>query len=309
LFAQQVVDARSGTAKALQVTTVIEKPGADPQEVNYSFQPDGGPGASGMVWEPRAEAAKPVATKDLDPGHLLVGEPLWLALTTTFQVATLLSTERPEVSIAQLRWIMALAQANPDTRQLAGQARTMAIDLKNAAALGSNTVLVPRLDAEIWAAEAQAMFNLLRDRNATWGNLLDRIHTDKNWAADAAVKLAETANQDDLSQKLEDQAAGTRDQAMRALSVAIGQMVYARLQMRFRELDFAVGILKWKEDKTLGEIFNLVLGVFKLLEQIPAIVAVGPELAVLPAVEFMRGLGESVVTGSMQVFDKLKRPG
>jgi hypothetical protein len=296
LFAQSVVDQKAGAPAVLSVTVVRETGGTASLAPDYSFKTDPDAGATGMVWQPGASAACAMAAKDIDPGHLSIGEPLWLALMTTFQVATLLSTQSPELSIAQLRWVASLGQAGSTTRDLADQANATAGTLQAAQAAGPNTVLVPRLDAMIYASASKELLTVLKVRERKWDGLLERMHNDKNWAADASVMLAETLNQDNLILKLEEQASQTRTQTMQALAVAIGQVVYARMQIRVREIEFQSGIERWKEKKILSEIFNILTGIVQLLAQIPAIVTVGPELAVLPAAEFIGSVGEYIVS-------------
>jgi hypothetical protein len=82
-FAQSVVDQKAGAPAVLSVTVVRETGGTASLAPDYSFKTDPDAGATGMVWQPGASAACAMAAKDIDPGHLSIGEPLWLALMTT----------------------------------------------------------------------------------------------------------------------------------------------------------------------------------------------------------------------------------
>jgi len=278
LFAQEVVDAVTGDARLLNITAAID----DSTLPVYDFRPDVGGGATGVMWPERAAAAKRMSPQDLEPAYLFMGSPLRLNLTTMFQIATLLSTQRPDLSIAQLQWIGTLGQASAETWELSAQAVAMAGQLIAAKEAGQHALLVPQLDSEIYASAANAMMVVLRDRCEKWEALKDRQYNDENWISAAKAALLEQRNQKELGDKLLQQAEDSRRQAMSALGTAIGQVNYERVQIGGREIDFRAGIDKWKQNEQLKAVIDVVMGVVQILAQIPAVVAAGPELLALP---------------------------
>lgn len=294
IFAQEVVDADTGSPIALSVTSVSGDGamGGEPEITEHPFKPDPDFAATGLDWPARGKPARMEPAR-LDPGFLLMGEPLRLSLVTTFQVATLLSSEDPDVSIAQSRWVGAMATASQDTADLSVQALAMAGTLLSMKVAGA-ALLVPRLDAEIYADKSKAMMGVLRDRETRFRELQSEHRSDENWQLQAQSVLSEQLNQGDLHQQLEKQGEEARAQAMYARAIAVGQVLYAQEEIRDCEMEFELGIKKWQHDKTLDEVANIALGVFDILKAIPAIAAGAPQLAVLPAVETATGAAKAV---------------
>jgi len=294
IFAQEVVDADTGSPTALSVTSVSGDgaTGGEPEITEHPFKPDPDSAATGLDWPARGKPASMEPAR-LDPGFLLMGEPLRLSLVTTFQVATLLSSEDPDVSIAQSRWVGAMATASQDTADLSVQALAMAGTLLSMKAAGA-ALLVPRLDAEIYADKSKAMMDVLQERDRRFRELQSEHRSDENWQLQAQSVLSEQRNQGDLHQQLEKQGEEARAQAMYARAIAVGQVLYAQEEIRDCEMEFELGIKKWQHDKTLDEEANIALGVFDILKAIPAIAAGAPQLAVLPAVETATGAAKAV---------------
>src|SRR5262249_47408439 len=143
----------------------------------------------------------------LDPAFLAENEPLRLLLVTTFQLATLLSSESVELSISQLRWVGSLAQANPGTQDLALQAYSMANTLlAETRAAMANAILVPRLDNAVYAKEADACMEYLKDCKNKWDDLQNLQAGDKNWIEEAQASLQMQQNQQELANRLLQQA-------------------------------------------------------------------------------------------------------
>lgn len=302
LFAQEVVDKASGAPRALNVAAVVANAESDAVETDYPFRPVESAGATGLSWP--AGAAQPTAYNpgDLDPGHLIQGAPLRLSLMTTFQIATLLSTENASLSVSQLRWVASLAQANPDTLDLALQAGSMANMLLAQQASATNALLVPPLDPSIYASASLAFMNPLNQCQKAWDDLQLMKAEDANWAAAAGDSLEQQQNERDLAEKLERKVSDSRQQVFAARDSAAKQVILEKTQVAVCEIQFERGIKRWKEKKQLDEIVKLVLGVFDILKEIPTIVAAGPEFAVLPIVE----TGTSLVSTAADVL--LNRP-
>lgn len=296
IFAQEVVARESGKPAALTINVV--RPGLDgePAVISHDVQPDPvAAGATGLRWAQEALQPEPMAPTQLDPAFLIEGEPLRLALMTTFQLAVLLSTEQFALSVAQLRWVASLAQASPDTRDLAMQAGAMASSQLAAHAAGANALLVPQLDNSIYAAEAVACLDLLKLRQQHWENLRARQDNDQQWADAVRASLAEQQNQKQLALKLEQQAEESRWQVLAARDIAAKQVVTSQALLRQRELDFELGIRRWKEKETDQARIDLAMSIFKVLQQVPAVVAAGPEFSALPAIETVASVGTTIV--------------
>lgn len=286
LFTQEIVDKATGAAAALGIVALTPAPEKDPVETAYAFKANGTAGACGLYWSSDAAQPKEQRSADLESAYLIEGEPLRLMLVTTFQLATLLSTENVPLSLSQLRWVGSLGQTNKETLDLALQATSLANTLlAEKAAAGRNALLVPRLDNSVYASASSAFMELLRERQARWEALQRMKIEDTNWANAARDSLDSRQNEKDLADKLESQALASRQQALRARNIATKQVVYEKTLLAEREILFEAGIKQWKENETRKELINIVTGVFEILKEVPTIVAAGPEMAALPAVQ------------------------
>lgn len=298
IFAQEVVDKATGQPAALNLVTI----GDDEVMHHGAFQPDPAQlGASGFVWSAQAETPESMSAAELEAAYFYEGEPLRLALTSLFQVATLLSTEKPALSISQFRWIASLAQASAETRDLAAQASAMAITMASIQAANGSALLVPQLDLDIYAERAAAFMTLLQQRSDQWDEFQSRLLVGQNWSNAAKDAIATRQNEKDLIDKLLAQAENTRTQAVYARDIAAKQIVTEKALVTERKIDFDFGIAAWKKDKTIDASVKLVLGVVKIFSQIPAIVAAGPQMAVMPAVEGAAGLAEVALNVGSQI--------
>lgn len=308
IFAQEIVDKTTGQPTVLNIITV----GDNDTLKTCPFQPDSKlAGASGFFWADKAEAAKTMLPAELEVAYFYEAEPLRLALVSQFQVAVLLSTE-PEaqlqdLSIAQLRWVASLAQASTETRDLSAQARSMAMTLSSMKAVGKDTLLVPQLDMDIYKEEAKAFMDLLRQRQQQWDNFQSKITEAGNWANAAQDAISTQQVQKDLVNKLVNQAESTRRQMIYARDVAARQVVAEKALIAERQIDFERGIEEWKKQQTIKASIDLVMGIVKILSQIPTIVAAGPQMAVMPAIETASGLAQSaanVISSAMSSHEK-----
>jgi hypothetical protein len=313
IFAQEIVDLDTGSATALNVASVSGDGGGDPEITEHPFSADPVAGATGLDWPAKGKPAS-MEPGRLDPGFLLMGEPLRLSLMTTFQVATLLSSDNLDVSIAQSRWVAAMAAASQDTADLSAQALAMAGTLLSMKAAGA-ALLVPRLDAEIYADKSKAMMLVLRNREQRFTDLQTKQRSDEDWLLQARSVLSEQLNQNDLHQQLEKQGEEARAQAMYARAIAVGQVLYAQQEIHLCEMEFERGIKKWELDKTRAEVVNILLGVFDILKAIPAIAAGAPHLAALPLIETAAGIAKAaagvvstMISTAPRVFDSLTPP-
>lgn len=283
VLAQEVVDG-SGQPAALDLVGAGGGPDGGAEEVRFPFRPAAGP-ATGVRWRAADSAPTPLAPEALDPAHFLEGEPLRLHLTTAFQIACLLSTERPALAAAQLRWVAALARVpgeqrkqdprvdeSPELRDLAVQAHAMLQTLEAAGDVPTGALLVPSLDASLYAADCAAFGDLLARREQAWQDFERMTKDDARWRDAAAAALGDSLEQRDLAAQLEQQAAGARQQAMDACVVASGQMIQAQVELLQKEGAFRVGIETWKTTKIEEAVQGMVLEAISVIAQLPAVV-------------------------------------
>lgn len=309
IFAQEVIDKTTGQLAVLNITTV----GDNDALKTCPFQPDRNlVGASGFFWADKAEVAKTMLPAELELAYFYEGEPLRLALMSIFQVAALLSTEPKaelqELSIAQFRWVASLAQTSSETRDLSAQASSMAMTLASMKAVGKDTLLVPQLDMEIYKEEAKAFMDLLRQRQQQWDNFQARLIEGGNWANAAQDAIVTQQTQKDLVDKLVNQAESTRRQVLYARDIAAKQVVAEKALIAERQIDFERGIETWKREQTIKASIDLVMGIVKILLQIPTIVAAGPQMAVMPAIETAAGFAQSAAKVISSAMSSDKKP-
>jgi hypothetical protein len=296
LYAQEVVNYNTGKPEALSIVDI----NADEQQASAELK-SAGAGAAGIVW---MAGKQPVTGESAelppDKDFLIEGEPLRLLLTTTFQVATLLCTSMPDLSLAQLHWIEALAAANPDTLDLSLQAGAMASNLVLQQQAGSNAVLVPFLDSSVYAESAQNLMTLLQHRDGKWTALLNLKRSDEQWKEIIEDSIGDKSDQAGLARQLEKQAEDSLVQAWQARSIAARLIVEQKSSLQGCKNDFDVGVKHWAEEQSLKEGFNIVMGIINILKEIPAIVAGGPAFIavdILPAANgLIKGLAGVAVT-------------
>ena len=74
-------------------------------------------------------------------------------------------------------------------------------------------------------------------------------------------------------------------------------------------MDFERGIQDWKAKGQKEAALEIVSGVFEILAQIPTLVATGPELAALPAVESALAIFEAAASNIQELGEVAKKVG
>ena len=305
IFAQEVINTDTNSTGGLKITRVNK----DESIEDYIFSAAADRVSStGFCWNGSAnQKLENFALSSDDASRFMInGEPLRLSQMTLFQYATLISTDEPDLSTAQFRWIASIASYSRETYDLAAQASSFAMNLQATKAAGPNTLLVPVLDLEIYSEDAKAFMNVLYARENYWNQYKMKTDMDKQWAQDAKTQLAIQSNELQLDEKLEEQAENTyhqtvdaRDTASKQLSSTLADTVVARY-------NFEAGVEIWKRKETIDEVFNLITGVAEILMEIPAIVIAGPQLATMPIIKAV-GAGLDVaaqgVNAARDIFD------
>jgi hypothetical protein len=292
LVVQEVVDAQTGEKTTLHITT---------KDQSFPFAiPDGG-GLSIIHWK-MGEAAP--SDYQIDPAYLLEGEPLRLHLRTLFQVATLLSTENPLLSIRQLQWIATLGSVRPETRPMSGQAFAFAASLRGAIdADNNNAMQVPLLDQALYANKAKAFSTLLNLRQAKLDALLDKSGDDTNWLNAAKDAFAVQGTQEELNANLLAKARDTWEQALDARRTVTRQLVGIRISLYEKTELFKVGVDIWKREEITKEVFNIITALLDMASEIPKIVALGPEMAIMPLLKNPANLlkwGQNIIISAVK---------
>lgn len=297
VLTQEIVQADTGTACDLVIEAVRPDGAGATTAVPYRLSPGADRAVVGCRWAGLGDAQE-LQPSQIPTEFLDVCEPLQLSLATIFQIATLLSTAQPELAMAQLGWVGRLAAAHPQTNDLAAQAANLADSLLARKALTSGVVLVPRLDPEVYASQAQAMAALLGARQESWERLQALRHGDGQWCALAKAALEEHRDHRELAEKLEAQARASRDQAVAAREAAVRELGYQRMQLHVCKGAFDVGVEAWKRQQQTEAAIKLALGVGDLLWQIGKMAAAGPEFSKLPVVDTLKGVAGSLARWS-----------
>ena len=298
LYAQEVINYNTGNSADL---TVVEIAGGD-SETSATWKRSEG-WATGLVWMAgKAAVVGSAETMPPEAAYLLDDEPLRLLLATTFQVATLLCTSKPDLSMAQLRWIQALAAANQDTMDISLQAEAMANNLQMQQQAGADSVLVPFLDSSVYAESAKNLMDLLKQRDTKWAALQSMKKSDERWQQIIEDSIGDKDDQHQLNGQLQKQAEDSLMQAWNARSIAARLIVEQKSTLQACKNTFDVGIEHWKLDKSLSEGFKIFLGILDILKEIPAIVAGGPAFVAVDIIPAANSLinGLSGIAGALK---------
>lgn len=208
--------------------------------------------------------------------------PLSLNLTSVFQAAVLLSPDRPEVSLAQLGWVSALAGSNAATFELGAQART---ELGILAMSAQGLVAVPPLDFSVYAEAAHDRVTILRTQQANHDAWLRLGLTDENFLAQTTLTLGLQRNEAELAEALEDRARAALSDAQAAKAQAGVQLAALHRALSAAKDAFEAGIRSWRDDQTTQAALGLATGILTLGVEIGklSIGVVGPELAPAPS--------------------------
>lgn len=301
---QEIVDKTTGKPIKLPITAVI---GDGTVQKNFDFAANQHQQlVSVFEWEEGALSNKTYLSSALDPGYLIEGEPIRIYLRTIFQLATLLFADNPEISLRQLDYVAALAEASDETRSVCGEARSLATTLRSILAAPKNALLVPQLDHNVYADKAKACFDLLKLRQANWDAMQNNINNTEKWLESAKDSLHINKSEQNLNNLLFQQARDTRQQVLNARTIAARQIVASQIELIWKQEEFVAGVKNWEIDEKIKAVFNLVSGVVKILSQIPSIVATGPSLAVMPAIQTATSLASLGAKALEAVGSKLK---
>lgn len=261
IVAQEIVG--SGAVTGLPLMFVVGD--ADPILKNLPPLPESSPAtifslsARSKVTVELWNAQSVIAQKFSD--FLNDGELLRLGTVTIFQVASLLESSNPALVISQLRWLAAIADLNPATRVMAGQART---------ALGwlvkesQGLVTVPPFDFTVYSTAATGLTDVLKARSSAFDTWVNMKSTNENWLKQATLTVSLQQNEAQLTRALEIRAQDALDVANNAVAGATAQLNVLIAALAKAKSEFDAGVEIWERGKTAEATIDLVKNIVNL---------------------------------------------
>jgi len=259
----------------------------------------------GLSWPMENANASPFLVSNLDLTQFSYGQPLQLSLMSIFSLASVVFTTSNDAAIKQLQWICNLGRFGNDTMLLAAQAKSFCSTLVAKQSLSDGAILVPSLDLSVYNNKAKATLDFLQSQQTAYNNVLAQINNEKQWSANAQAMVQVSNIESTLYTSLQNQAQQTYDQAQYARMLAGQEIVIENNELFGLKIKFDRGVETWKAEKQKEEALKIVTGVVQILEQIPAIVAAGPEMAVLPALQTAGALAASATNISSAIASKI----
>ena len=297
--AQRIVDAVTGLPATLTLATVSFDAGGDLVVVETQIVADGS--TTAYLMDDGEERATKVAASVAALDFLAPGEPLAVMLTTTFQIACLLSTEEPRLAADQVMWVAALTARHPTSQMLSSDCHALYKTLIQLMDIGADALLVPHLDHEIYAEKSKACLALLHQRAQRYDTLVEKVNTDEHWRDQVAITIADKQNETELTASLRAQAEATCEQMRKARQIAAANLLECQADLTDLMVDFQRDIKDWQRDETIKASIEIFTGVVDLAQQVGTIVASGGTLAALPAIDTLKMLAGMSVDLSSRV--------
>lgn len=297
LVAQTIVDAATGHATTASLTVMSKTD--DGRTLDTDTEMASRPGHPATAYH-LAKGKREVTAKLVNPGwaaedFLAAGDPLPIFLKTLFQVACLVSTDDDGLATKQLQWIASLTSRDAGSRDLSADAHNLYQTLISLRVQRNGAILVPQIDHSVYAEASQACMVLLRQRVARYEDLKMKISNGENWQDSFKTTIADKRNEFQLTQRLEQQARDTAEDAAKARQEAAQLVVEEKAVLADLKVDFDRGVEDWRRDETIKGAIDIALSVTDLLTQIPAIVASGGALAAMPVTQMLKGLGQTAL--------------
>lgn len=288
LATQKIVRPNGGEDTELIVGAVTLNENGELSEVESRLSANPDRGATAFVLEKGDLRASPANPAQIALDFLAPGDPLSTMLTTTFQLACLLSTEHPRLAADQVMWIAALTARHSASHALSSDSHALYKTLLQIMEIGSDALLVPELDHEIYAEESRACLALLNQRAERYETLVSRMENDDRWREQVAVTIEDKQNEAELAASLRAQCESTCDHMREARRIAASNLLECQDGLGDLMVDFQRGILDWQRDETIKASIEIFTGVVDLLQQVGTIVASGGTLAVLPVADSLK---------------------
>ena len=298
ILTQEIVDT-NGNASTLNILAVDDAGNTTSNNIKANGQ------ESGLYWPMENATATPYLASNLDLTQFYYGQPLQLSLMSIFSLATVVFTTDSDIAIKQLQWISNLGRFGKDTLLLAADSNTFGSTLAAKRAIPSSAILVPYLDLSIYNNKAKAALDYLQSQQTAYDNIQAEVGNLKQWSANAEDMIQVSSIEATLNKNLEIQAQQTYEQAQYARKLAGEEIVIENNELFGLKINFDRGVKNWKIKQQTKDALDMVSGVVEILAQIPTIVAAGPEMAVLPAVQTAAGLATSAANIANAIGSKL----
>lgn len=194
----------------------------------------------------------------LPPELLSVGSPLWMSLSTTFALASILIESRPDVARSILTWIQAASAPSDLLHDLGLQSAALLAQLTVTA---SGVHFVPYLSPSVYQDSATAFGDAAKQYESQYQFFSAQATSKEQWIASAQNMQKYFALTSDFNRELIAQAnqnlKGATDAVDEAtLRFRLTQLTIAPLRARFE-----AGIEIWKSDQKLAASFQILMAV------------------------------------------------
>ena len=218
------------------------------------------------AWEPGTDTANWL-TDALDDGGIIR-----LGVGTLFQVATLVEDDEPDLAMAQIAWVAALAEISPASQTMAAQARSQ---LGRIANIRQGLVVVPPLDFAVYTAAAADALKVLEARNEVYQTWVGMSWQDSKWLDLARQTVALKEGEADLSEQMEKRRAADLKKVRSARDAAATQLIALRQDFFAKTNDFKAGVKIWERDETIKASIELAVNIIKLGVEVGKLAAAG----------------------------------
>lgn len=290
LTAQEIIAHDTGKKTSIAMSVGYEDENEDPQSDKYDLalvaakSPEGAPQflSQGLYLEAAKKKLSRYPAAVTADGFLGTTDYLPRHLRMTFHLACLNFTHDPETAMKYLDWVAALTKFDKRWKALSSDAHGLNETISAIEAAGDDVLLVPQLDYSVYAEDASACMDVLRDRQSRYDKISsDREDLDK-WILNIKTAIQDKSNDVSLATKLKQKAADTARQAANARQLVANSLMAEEKAVRDARVDLSRGIKDWMEDGIMDSAKDIAMSVFDIATQLPAIVASGGALGALP---------------------------
>lgn len=210
------------------------------------------------------------------PDELLsLGSPLWMSLSTNFEVGSILAESRSEAARAMLGWIQAACAPSPKLREIGLQSAALLAQLTVSA---SGVTFVPYLSPSVYRDSATAFGEAVKQYENEYQRFSAATASKEQWIASAQNMQKYFALTNDFNRELVAQATGNLKGAQDAVAEAKQRFTLVQLTIAPLRERFKAGIEIWKSDQKLAAVFSILSAVATFGASIAAM-AIGDEAA------------------------------
>lgn len=210
------------------------------------------------------------------PDELLaVGSPLWMSLSTNFEIGSIVVESRPEAARGILAWIQAASSPSQQLRDMGLQSAALLAQLTVTA---SGVTFVPYLSPTVYRDSATAFGNAVKQYESEYQRFSAAVASKEQWIASAQNMQKYFALTNDFNRALVAQATANLEGAKAAVEEAKQRFVLVQLTIAPLREKFKAGIEIWKSDQQLAAAFSILTAVATFAVSI-GLMATGDEAA------------------------------